>query len=460
MKRRMLTMRHAPVASIALFLGVLSGLAWPFTVDDAFIAVRYAARLATGLGYTFSGGYASDGVTGPLWLLPLVAGARLGLPALQLVPLAKGLSGAASLMAASWLVARAGRSARGAQAAWWVACLCASSLPYVAWSVAGLETGLAALLVSWLLIAVLDRRDVQAGVAVALLAWLRPELALFAGVLLAWSGSLRAVLLAVAGAASLFAFRWVSFGHLLPMTLSAKPALLANGLAYLSAREPRVWAMALLLAIAVVRGGRVTRVLAVALVAHALAVALAGGDWMPARRLFVPIVPAFAFAVARGLRGWRYAPVALGVVVALGVREQLAELPVLREAGVQRARLAPMVCRQGPIGMIDVGWIGVACPQQEIIDLAGLTTPAVAYAPGGHLDKRIDEAWLYGQRPSALVLHSRERPRVDAQGRLRWFAGYPVERRILSFEFVRAFRVREVLEYGPSYFYVVLVPPR
>jgi hypothetical protein len=147
-------------------------------------------------------------------------------------------------------------------------------------------------------------------------------------------------------------------------------------------------------------------------------------------------------------------------VVALGVREWIAELPAIRDAGAQRARLAPAICRPGAIAMIDVGWIGVACPQQEIIDLAGLTTPAVAYAPGGHLDKRIDEAWLRAQRPSALILHSRERPRVDEQDRLRWFAGYPVERRVLAFAFVRAFRVREVLAYGPSYYYVVLVPPR
>ncbi|HEX5661418.1 MAG TPA: hypothetical protein VFX59_29715 [Polyangiales bacterium] len=458
MNLRMVTMRHLPVLACALALAALSGVAWRFTVDDAFIAVRYAQRLASGLGYTYSGGYASDGVTGPLWLLPLVGGARLGLP---VAALAKAVSCAASVVAACWMVARASRSARGRWAAWWVAGLSASSLPFAVWSVAGLETGLAALLVSWLVVAAIDRCEL--GVPIALLAWLRPELALFAGVLLLWRGRARSWLLAGAGVLALFAFRAVLFGHLLPMTLSAKPALLWNGVVYLGAalREPRGLLLALLLALSIARGGRVTRMLALAIAAHALAVVLAGGDWMPARRLFVPIVPALAFVIARGLRGWRYAPAALAFVVALGVREQIVELPAIREAGARRERLqdelARAVCRPGTIALIDVGLIGVLCPQQEILDLGGLTTPAVAYAPGGHLDKRIDEAWLHAQR-ATLVLHSRERPRMDEQGRLRWFAGYPVERRALSF--ARSLRVHEVFAYGPAYFYVVLEPPR
>jgi hypothetical protein len=55
-----------------------------------------------------------------------------------------------------------------------------------------------------------------------------------------------------------------------------------------------------------------------------------------------------------------------------------------------------------------------------------------------------------------LVLHSRERPRVDELGRLRWFAGYPVERRVLGFAFARDLRVHDVIAYAPSYYYVVL----
>jgi hypothetical protein len=57
------------------------------------------------------------------------------------------------------------------------------------------------------------------------------------------------------------------------------------------------------------------------------------------------------------------------------------------------------------------------------------------------------------------VLHSAQRPRVDEAGRLRWFAGYPVERRVLAMPWVWwGYRVKTSMEYQPGYFYVVLVP--
>ncbi|HEY6876866.1 MAG TPA: hypothetical protein VI299_02560, partial [Polyangiales bacterium] len=422
--------------------------------------------IAGGLGYTYSGPRPSDGVTGPLWLLPLVAAARLGL---STVALAKALSLAASVVAAGAVVARARRGAQGAQAAWWVALVCASSLPFVAWSVAGLETGLAALLTTWLSLAASRRCDVQAGVAVAALAWLRPELAAFALVLL-WSvRSQRAWVLALWGALTVLAFRWSWFGHLLPMTASAKPAWLGHGVQYLAHAfvEPRVVLLASSLGIALAYGDRRTRVLTLALAAHALAVVLAGGDWMPARRLLVPVLPVTAWVVARGMRRFalrrpRLAHAWIAAIAVLGLRELGAELPALREAGARRERELPrlvqLACGGGPIAMIDVGALGVACPSQSIVDLAGLTEPAIAYARGGHLDKQVDERWLSEQRLRALVLHSRERPRMDVHGRLRWFAGYPVERRVLSFALARELRVRGVVEYAPSYFYVVLAP--
>jgi hypothetical protein len=57
-----------------------------------------------------------------------------------------------------------------------------------------------------------------------------------------------------------------------------------------------------------------------------------------------------------------------------------------------------------------------------------------------------------------VLLHSRDRPRVDDERRLRWFAGYPVERRVLATVPVRDFRVEHVFPYAPHYFYVLLSP--
>ena len=114
---------------------------------------------------------------------------------------------------------------------------------------------------------------------------------------------------------------------------------------------------------------------------------------------------------------------------------------------------------RGPVAMIDVGAVGLACLHQPLLDLGGLTEPRVAYAPGGHLDKRLDAAWLAARAPGLVVLHSRERPRIDAAGQVRWFAGYPVERRLLALPLIRdGYRARGVLGYAPDYYYVLLTP--
>jgi hypothetical protein len=151
--------------------------AWPFLVDDAFIVVRYAERLAQGAGYGFQAGPPTDGVTGPLWLLPLALAAFLGLPAL----LAAKLLGLFACAVASLLVLHTAWSgAYGRARAAWLALLLGTAGPLWVWAIGGLETGLATCLCAWLALSVLARpapRALGAGVAAAALAWLRPELA-------------------------------------------------------------------------------------------------------------------------------------------------------------------------------------------------------------------------------------------------------------------------------------------
>ena len=113
---------------------------------------------------------------------------------------------------------------------------------------------------------------------------------------------------------------------------------------------------------------------------------------------------------------------------------------------------------KGPVVALDVGalayWSGA-----EVVDLGGLTEPRIAYAPGGHLDKRVDSAWLEQLKPARIVLHSRVPPKLDEQGRVRWFAGYPVEQRVLAMLWVlKGYRVERVIEHASNYFYVVLAP--
>lgn len=474
--RSMVSMRHVALVFAALALTTLGAAAWPFTIDDAFIVARYATRIAQGLGYSYEHGAPSDGVTGPLWLLPLVLAAGVGAAP---VTVAKWLSLVAGTIAVILVMARTNRVAGGPRSSWIVPLVACSSIALVAWSVAGLETGVATLCATGLALEATARpkgRGVAAGLCLAALAWLRPELLPFGaalGVALAFRDRRSAVVLAglgLFGVVSVAAFRFSLFDHFLPMTASAKPPLLGPGLDYVwrALLLPRSLVLVVLLGLAVVRGGTSSRVLVLALVVHACAVVLVGGDWMPGRRLFAPVVPTLALAVALGLRSTMARRPALvlalcGALAITGGLELVPELRALRAAGALQTRQIPalsaLVCgARGPVALIDLGALSYACPKQTFIDLGGLTEPTIAYARGPHLDKQVDEAWLRARAPGMVVLHSREQPRVDAQHNLRWFAGYPVERRVLGFAFMRDYQVQHIFAYAPAYYYVLLVP--
>jgi hypothetical protein len=472
-------------------LAVLLAAAWPFSVDDAYIVVRYASRLAAGQGYTFADGPPTDGVTGPLWLLPLWVGARLGVAPLSL---AKLLGGASAVLAVARMVSRVHARALGRLAAPIAAALCLSSVPLVIWPIAGLETGLAVLFATELALAVTASgrpQATRAGVCAGILAWLRPELALWALVLLgaqsvrapqtawkSWSYASALVLLVLS-------FRLVMFGHALPMSGAAKPPSLGHGFDYFLATCARldVLLTLALLAVACARLRSSSRAqtrsadtptrrswLLAALSAHALAVCLAGGDWMPGFRLFAPVVPVFAWVVAEAFarlwlahRGAKRAAAALAVCVVLALRGVLVlqEVALARAAGFERIAAIPALKHalrgvRGTIAALDIGILGYVY-EGPILDLAGLTEPRIAYAPGGHLAKHVDSAWLRSRTPALILLHSDERPRLDADGHVRWFRGYPVERRVLAMPWVmQDYRASQLLPYNPSYYYVLL----
>jgi hypothetical protein len=466
---------RVPLAGGALVLfGLLLWRAWPFTVDDAFIAARYARRLAQGFGYTFNDGPPTDGVTGPLALLPMWGAVRLGADALSAAKLLGGLAGAWSVVR---VVDRAGRSQLGRLTGPLTAALCLSSLPLAIWSVAGLETGLATLVATELALSVTARPrpfSWRAGVCAAAMVWLRPEM-LFWGVALLVALTLRerraslgAWALLLLSGVLIVAFRFFLFGHALPMSAAAKPPELRHGFSYVSsalARPENVVAL-VLIGGAFARLGLRSRIFALALCAHVLALVLAGGDWMPGFRLFAPVVPTLAWLLADALArlsmqrkqlAWAAAALLLMLRIAVLVRE----IPVARAAGFNRIAMGPVLARsvrgaKGPVAALDVGALGYFA-DVTILDLGGLTEPRIAHAPGGHLNKHVDSAWLHSRAPSLILLHSSDAPQVDAQGHLRWFRGYPVERRVLEMPWVvRDYRVREVITYAPDYHYVVL----
>jgi len=456
--------------------GVVSGvalLAWPYTVDDAFIVARYARNIASGGGYGMNAGTRSDGVTGPLWLVPQLIAVRAGL---EPVLIAK-LLGALCVATAIWLLLRdlAVRTL-GSRALAPAVALIALSPSLGTAGVSGLETGAATLLLTIAALAATRRPRADAwtlGACVAALAWLRPELALACGVLLA-SAALRdrragaiAGALALAGAAALLAWRWMLFDDWLPLSARAKAGPLAHGARYtltgvvLATSLVGAW----LAYLGARHGRRRERVFAAAIAAHLCAVVLAGGDWMPGYRLLVPVLPLYAWLAAWGLvrafaRRRRLGLSCLVLALLVPAADLLTRVPELHAAGASQRAAASLAARlreqASVVALVDVGYLAYAS-DVEVVDLGGLTDAVIARSRGGHLDKRVESAYLERRNPDALLLHAAEPPRVDGEGRLLALAGYPVERRIAALPFVRArFRVAHVQRYAPGYYYVLL----
>lgn len=454
-----------PLAA-ALALWAVGWAAFPFTVDDAFIVARYATHLAHGQGYVMNvGGPATDGITGPLWVLPMVAG----------VPWAKGI-GLACMVAAAALAVATAQARCGAWGAAAAAAFVAAQPTLGIWAGAGLETGPATLALVGATVAAL-RRPAPAGgaaaVALCILPWLRPEAVpagLVAAAIIAQRdrpAGLRAFVGVALGLGSVVSFRWMAFGNPLPLAIAAKPSGLAEGVPYVARAVLATTGLVALVpaVVAAVRGGSWARAVAAIAGVHLLAVAVAGGDWMPGYRLVAPALPLVAMLVGAGIARWRAAPwlraAALALCVAVPLADLAVEVPRARAAGLRRQRVgAPFAAwlgeRYASLAVVDAGYLPWASGTR-VFDLAGLTDPAVARAPGGHLDKRFDLGLLAGASPDAIVLHSARPPGVDSTGRLTRLWGYPVERRVAASGWVRAhYRVRRTLRYAPGYYYVVL----
>ncbi len=399
---------------------------WDFTVDDAWIGARYAVHIAEGLGYRFNPtGPSTDGVTPLGWPYLLAPFGKLGVVgtwrAAKLLGLLCWLGAAAALGLA---MARVARSALK----WSALVLVASSAPLAAWSVAGMETGLVLSLGALAAAGrVLGKDRLMAACAALLAAW-RPE-ALPWAVVLALGPSrvappfsprssspaeleraLRSKLvllgLVLAPVLLVLAVRWLAFGHPLPLALRAKPPdallgaryalacfLLTGPPALLAWRRLPAWCRGLQLAVAV----------------HFGAVALAGGDWMPLSRLVVPVLPSVALAAGCIVAtSWRPLGLArLGLAIAGQIFVLVRVGPSAAAVGPKRLaiieQLAPVLRDARAVASLDVGWVGAAT-NTNILDLAGVTDPAVAALPGGHTSQRIPPSLLSARQVDTVVL--------------------------------------------------------
>jgi hypothetical protein len=314
----------------------------------------------------------------------------------------------------------------------------ALSVPVAAHAVSGMETAVATSLATF---AVLSAgRPMRAAVLAGLAAAFRPEMAPWACVLAAGlaivarpgaragaGGSEGARsgpghVVAAAGVALVpFAacalVRVVVWGRPAPLALMAKPSDVDHGLAYAGAALvvtllPVLVLAPFALARAVRAGGPPARavVFVVAAAVHLLAVVTVGGDWMPYARLVVPVLPSLALAAA--LLAPHAHPVATGaraaVALVLGVVLVGRGGTDGRRVGPDRAALVeaatPALASCARVASLDVGWVSAAT-EGEIVDLAGVTDPAIAALPGGHTSKRVDARLLLDRGVDAVLLY-------------------------------------------------------
>ncbi len=416
--------RGAPRISSTLGLALFGGAAAlvpallmrGFTVDDALISVRYARNLALGLGYRFNAtGPATDGVTPLPWAFLLAPLARAD--ALTVLGRAKLLGIASWTLSAAllggWLARRATRSAVVVVALLTIAL----AFPIAAWSASGMETGLVTALASCA--AISAERPLLAALLAGACAAFRPELAPWAMALAAGFSpkGLRPVTLSLALASGPFlacvVVRLLAFGRAAPLAVLAKPSDLSHGVPY--ALAAAVVCLTPLLALSPITLWRVrlpvARAIAIAALVHVFAVMLAGGDWMPFARLFVPVAPSLAVAfVLSSEHAPPWSNVARGAIaLGLGVFLVVQVAPSGRDVQRDRERLVaearPALANANVVAALDVGWVSAAT-DARIVDLAGLTDPEIAVLPGGHTSKRVDVTMLLDRKVDVVVVQS------------------------------------------------------
>jgi len=385
---------------------------WGFTVDDAFIPLRYARHLAGGVGYRWNvGGPSTDGVTPLPWAFLLAAlGERDAVEALLFV---KGAG------VALWTLtgARLGPALGHGPRTWLGLGVLALAFPLGAWAASGMETPVALSLATFAAILFADRPRASAACAGAA-AIFRPELVVWAGVV--GAGAFRrsrlAALFAVAPFAVVAVARTLAFGRPAPLATLAKPSDLAHGISYAFGAALVVGTPILAFApAAIARASVRAKTFAVAALAHALVIVAVGGDWMPYGRLWVPVAPTllFVFVETTPKLAVVRAVVASAMAVAFASTIGVAGRGVLtdRRALVEAAR--PHLRDARVVAALDIGWVSAATAA-TIVDLAGLTDPSIAVLRGGHTSKAVDLGMLLDRGVDTLLVYTPTR-QVEAR---------------------------------------------
>lgn len=403
----------------ALLLRLATG---PHPIDDAYITFRYARNVAEGAGLVYNPGEWVLGTTAPLWALILGAGYRLGLT--DLPWLATLLSAIFDAITALLLVRLAQRFGWRPAGAALVGLAWALNPMSIGFASGGMEASLFVVLGLAALSLAADRRIVPAALLCGVATLVRPEGALLAVVVVAWTCWIcrrqTVVAMIAAGApigvagAALFA----RYGSPLPHSVAAKQVAylpgwpLENAAALLIQAGLPGWSTYLLAVLPAAAG------LLVSVVGATLLVLLArrgiirlhseGVTWQPFAafaalyvafyvivglrgvRLFpwylVPLIPFYMLAAAAGLAklgraapAWLAAALVLWQAPAIDWRQPL--MPVGQDLGREAlylsvgTQLAGSLPRDAVLAAPEIGALGYAS-NLRVLDTVGLVSPA------------------------------------------------------------------------------------
>lgn len=459
----------AALAFIAIAVARFARDHWGGVYDDAFIYLRYVKNLDAGCGLRFNcGDPPVEGFTGPLYLAVLWLGGRLTAQLIDLAQIVCTAGLALTLALAVWAAVVIGRQPTQPRLPAVLAVSVAAALaldPFALLNaITGMETALAAAAVTAIALAALTGRRwlLIAAIGGALL--VRPETLVFAAALPILPALRRPRILVAMAAilAAICAARYAVFGALLPNTYYAKAGGTWRhcelGLAYLAdafADFPLAFAAPLAL---LLPGSR--RAAAFVLAGAAAWVAFflrSGGDLFEYSRMMFPLVPALTVLALAGIAEltrriaartrWARRAGALAALTAAvcalaaggraatvhAIPPQGASPRVVEWAAVGRYLRAHF--RGATVATVPIGAIGYYS-QLPILDLVGLTEPAIARAGRTVPPELLTRRWIGHERhctecvlaraPTLIVTTmSRDRPwQTLAEARAGFYADW------------------------------------